>query len=59
MFDLPGFIATRLKQARIGKVHDLGFDTYADEKRYFSFRRSTHKGEPDYGRMIAAISLAV
>ena len=59
MFDLPGFIASRLEQARIGKVHDLGLDTYADEKRFFSFRRSTHKGEPDYGRMIAAISLAV
>jgi YfiH family protein len=59
MFDLPGFIAYRLEQARIGKVHDLGLDTYTDEKRFFSFRRSTHKGEPDYGRMIAAISLAV
>jgi hypothetical protein len=58
MFDLPGFIASRLEQARIGKVHDLGLDTYADEKRFFSFRRSTHQGEPDYGRMIAAISLA-
>jgi hypothetical protein len=58
MFDLPGFIASRLEQARIGKVHDLGLDTYHDGKRFFSFRRSTHQGEPDYGRMIAAISLA-
>lgn len=58
MFDLPGFISFRLKQARVGKVQDLGLDTYSDENRFFSYRRSTHRKEPDYGRLIAAISLA-
>jgi copper oxidase (laccase) domain-containing protein len=59
MFDLPGFIGFRLEQAGVGAVDDLALDTYPDETRFFSFRRSTHKGEADYGRMIAAISLAV
>jgi copper oxidase (laccase) domain-containing protein len=40
-------------------VDDLALDTYRDETRFFSFRRSTHKREADYGRMIAAISLAI
>jgi YfiH family protein len=57
MFDLPGFIALRLEQARVGTVQDLGLDTYADESRFYSFRRTTHRNEPDYGRLIAAIAL--
>jgi polyphenol oxidase len=56
-FDLPGFIALRLEQAGVGTVHDLGLDTYADENRFFSYRRATHRGEPDYGRLVAAIAL--
>jgi YfiH family protein len=59
MFNLPGFIAFRLEQAGVGAVDDLALDTYPDETRFFSFRRSTHKGETDYGRMIAAISLSL
>jgi YfiH family protein len=58
LFDLPAFIALRLEQARIGTVQDLGLDTYSDESRFFSYRRTTHRGEPDYGRLIAAIALA-
>jgi len=58
MFDLPGFIAFRLERAGIGAVHDLGLDTYADEAHFFSYRRSTHRNEPDYGRLVAAIALA-
>jgi YfiH family protein len=57
MFDLPGFIKARLEGAGIAGVEDLGLDTYADE-RFFSYRRTTHRGEPDYGRHIHAISLA-
>ncbi len=37
---------------------DLGLDTYADEDRFFSYRRATHRKEPDYGRLVAAIALA-
>jgi copper oxidase (laccase) domain-containing protein len=54
-FDLPGFIAMRAHEANVGSFEDLALDTYADEARFFSYRRMTHRGEPDYGRLIAAI----
>jgi YfiH family protein len=57
MFDLPGYIRSRLERAEIACVEDLGLCTYADEVRFFSFRRTTHRGEPDYGRHINAIAL--
>ena len=57
-FDLPAFIAARARQANVGSFEDLALDTYADEARFFSYRRMTHRGEPDYGRLIAAITLA-
>jgi YfiH family protein len=57
MFDLAGYIGASLRQAGIGQVVDLGLCTYADEKRFFSYRRATHRGEADYGRLIAAIAL--
>jgi YfiH family protein len=57
MFDLGGYITARLHAAGVGTVEDLGLDTYADERRFYSYRRNTHRGEPDYGRLIAAIAL--
>ncbi len=57
MFDLPGFIGHRLRAAGIGRFDNLALDTYADEARFFSYRRATHRGEPDYGRLISAIAL--
>ncbi|WP_309093163.1 peptidoglycan editing factor PgeF, partial [Phenylobacterium sp.] len=57
MFDLPGFIGARLKAAGIGAFSDLGLCTYTDEDRFFSYRRTTHRQEPDYGRLISAIAL--
>ncbi len=57
LFDLPGFIAMRCKGAGVGQFQDLGLDTYTDEARFFSYRRATHRGEPDYGRLVAAIAL--
>ena len=56
-FDLPGYVRLRLRQAGVGTVHDLALDTYADERRFFSYRRATHRGEPDYGRLASAIVL--
>ncbi|QCI63741.1 peptidoglycan editing factor PgeF [Phreatobacter stygius] len=56
-FDLPGFIGHRLAAAGIGMIDDLGLDTYSDPERFFSYRRTTHRREPDYGRHIAAITL--
>jgi YfiH family protein len=57
MFDLPGYIRSRLERTGIASVGDLGLCTYADEARFFSYRRTTHRGEPDYGRHINAIAL--
>jgi YfiH family protein len=56
-FDLPGYVAERLKRSGVGTISDLGFCTYCDESRLFSYRRSQHHGEPDYGRQISAILL--
>jgi polyphenol oxidase len=57
MFDLPGYIGARLRAAGIGAFADLGLCTYADADRFYSFRRATHRGEADYGRLISAIAL--
>jgi len=55
-FDLEGYVAHRLAAAGVVRVETLGLDTYADERRFFSYRRSTHRGEPGYGRQIAIIA---
>ena len=57
MFDLPGFIGMRLQKAGVGAFEDLGLDTYGDPLRFFSYRRTTHLREPDYGRLVSAIAL--
>ena len=57
MFDLPGFIGMRLRAAGVGAFEDLGVDTYDEVNNVFSYRRSVHRREPDYGRHIAAIAL--
>jgi YfiH family protein len=57
LFDLPGYIAARLAGAGVRRVEDLGHCTYADAARFFSYRRSTHRAEKDYGRHINAIAL--
>jgi len=56
MFDLAGFIRKRLENAGVLIVDDIGIDTYSDE-RFFSYRRSVHRQEADYGRHIHAIVL--
>jgi len=56
MFDLPGFIRMRLESAGVVMIDDLGVDTYADGRCY-SYRRSVHRKEPDYGRLVHAIAL--
>jgi YfiH family protein len=57
LFDLGGYIASRLARAGIGHVEDLAVCTYADPARFFSFRRATHHAEADYGRHVNAIAL--
>lgn len=56
-FDLPGFCARQLSQAGLGAVDNLGHDTCAMEETYFSNRRRTLRGEPDYGRNASVIVL--
>jgi polyphenol oxidase len=56
-FDLEGFVADRLAAAEIRDVERLAPCTYADADAFFSFRRTTHRNEPDYGRDISAIML--
>jgi YfiH family protein len=56
-FNLPAFIIDRLKAAGLDNSRSLDLCTYADEERFFSYRRTTHRGEPDYGRLISAIVL--
>jgi YfiH family protein len=56
MFDLAGFIRMRLENAGVLMIDDTGIDTYSDE-RFYSYRRSVHRKEPDYGRHLHAIAL--
>jgi YfiH family protein len=56
MFDLAGFIRTRLENAGVLMIDDVGVDTYSDP-RFYSYRRSVHRNEPDYGRHVHAIVL--
>jgi polyphenol oxidase len=56
-FDLPAYVAERLSRAGVGSIADLGLCTYCEETRLFSYRRSQHHGEEDYGRQISAILL--
>ena len=58
MFDLCGYIAQRVKQAGLTQFEDLGLCTYEEPERFYSYRRSTHRDEPDYGRHINAIALS-
>ena len=57
-FDLEAYVAHRINAAGVGRIELLGLDTYADPARFFSYRRATHRGEPDYGREISLIGLA-
>ncbi|WOC16932.1 peptidoglycan editing factor PgeF [Pseudochrobactrum sp. MP213Fo] len=56
MFDLWQFIVDRLSASGV-QAASLDLCTYADEARFFSYRRTTHRKEPDYGRQIAAIAI--
>src|SRR4029077_665569 len=56
MFDLAGYIRMRLENAGVLMIDDIGIDTYSDE-RFYSYRRSVHRKEPDYGRHVHSIAL--
>lgn len=56
-FDLEGYVADRLRAASVDRIETLRACTYARDADFFSFRRTTHRGEKDYGREISAIAL--
>jgi len=56
-FDLEGYVLARLAAVGVRRIQALGLDTYADETRFYSYRRATHRGEPTYGRQISIIAL--
>jgi polyphenol oxidase len=56
-FDLPGFVEERLRLAGITRISRAADDTLGDEARFFSYRRTTLRGETDYGRQISVIAL--
>lgn len=56
-FDIESYVAARLQAAGISSIDKLGLDTYVHADRYFSYRRSCHRGEPGYGRQISLIGL--
>jgi YfiH family protein len=54
-FDLPGYVEMRLRKSGVAEVERQSLCTYANESLFFSYRRSQHRAEPDYGRQISAI----
>ena len=57
LFDLPGYGLARLRAAGVGHATWTGHCTYADPDRFYSYRRTAHAGEADYGRLISVIRL--
>lgn len=57
LFDLPGYGLFRLRRAGVGRAEWTRHCTYSDAERFYSYRRATHAGEVDYGRLISAIRL--
>lgn len=57
LFDLPGLGLYRLRRAGVGEAAWTGHCTWSDPARFFSYRRATRNGEPDYGRLISVIRL--
>lgn len=56
-FDLEAYVVHRLLSGGVGEVEALHLDTYAVAERFFSYRRATHGGEPDYGRQVSLIGI--
>lgn len=57
MFDLPGYGLHRLRSAGVAEAEWIGHCTFGNEARFYSYRRTTHRGEADYGRLISCIAL--
>lgn len=58
LFDLPGFVTRQLQQQKIGGITSSPYNTYTHPEMFFSFRRTTHKNEPQFGCSLSAIMLS-
>jgi polyphenol oxidase len=58
-FDIEGYVAARLAAAGVRQIECLGLDTYSQPDRFFSYRRTCHAGEPDYGTQISLIGVGM
>jgi hypothetical protein len=56
-FDLPGYTIDKLKICGLEKIHLVGWDTFGELERYYSYRRASQRGDPNYGRQISVIAL--
>ncbi len=56
-FDLPAFVKLKLEGLNLASVEASPADTYVDAENFFSYRRTTHRNEPDYGRQISVLVL--
>lgn len=57
MFDLPGYLMARLRRSGVAMAADLALCTYDDERRFFSYRRATHRNQTHYGRLISVVAI--
>ena len=57
LFDLRKYVNSKLEEFEINHIENIDFDTFSEDKKFFSFRRSKQVGEKDYGRCISVISL--
>lgn len=57
MFDLPGYVVSRLQRLGIGEAASVARDTCAEADLFFSYRRMTLAGDKDYGRGLSVIAL--
>jgi polyphenol oxidase len=58
LFDLPAYLVARLRRSGIRSATDLALCTYDDERRFFSYRRATHRNQSQYGRLISVVAIA-
>jgi len=57
LFDLRGYVNFKIKEFNIKHLENIDLDTYTEKENFFSFRRSRHLGQKDYGRCISTIGL--
>ena len=58
LFDITGYVSRRLAALGVAAIGTTGGDTCGEAERFFSYRRSVHQGEPDYGRNISIVALS-